>query len=338
MLKAAIVGFGGIAKSHRMGYAHLEEEGKVELVAACDINPEAFTRKIEINIDAATEELAEHINFYTDIDEMLEKEDIDFIDICLPTFLHKEMSVYLLKKGYNVLCEKPMSLTYDECTEMIEAAKNSGKELMIAQCLRFSNAHNYAKTAIEDGRFGRVLGAYFARLSAPPRWSWENWFMNPERSGGCLTDLHIHDVDMIRYLFGEPTAVSCHATTSICKHDTVHSSFFYGDTPVTAIGDWTLTGMPFKSEFRIDFENATLDCKGYTITIYPKDGGESYQPEYENTSAYESEISFFCDVLDGKCENTVSPATSAAKTIKLVEALRASADANGKVVKFNTEN
>ena len=79
MLKAAIVGFGGIAQAHRKGYANLENQGKVTLTCACDIDPEAFTRKIEINIEDSTEMLEEHINFYTDIDEMLKKEEIDFI-------------------------------------------------------------------------------------------------------------------------------------------------------------------------------------------------------------------------------------------------------------------
>ena len=95
MLKAAIIGFGGIAKSHRKGYANLKAQNKVELVCACDIDPEAFKKRIVTNIGEEPHELDENIRFYTDLDEMLDREKLDFVDICAPTFLHAELS----KKG-----------------------------------------------------------------------------------------------------------------------------------------------------------------------------------------------------------------------------------------------
>ena len=112
MLKAAIVGFGGIAKSHRMGYANLKAQGKVELVCACDIDPEAIKRRIVTNIDGEASEIDEEIRFYTDLDEMLDKEKLDFVDICAPTFLHAELSKKVLGCGIHVLCEKPMALSF----------------------------------------------------------------------------------------------------------------------------------------------------------------------------------------------------------------------------------
>ena len=155
---------------------------------------------------------------------------------------------------------------------MIRASEVAGKHLMIGQCVRFYPAFDYVKEAIDEGRFGKLLGGFFSRLSAPPSWGWENWYMNPERSCGCINDLHIHDVDIIRYLFGEPDSVSCRASTSICVHDTVHTSLFYGDAPVTAIGDWTLVGTKFEATCRMDFEKATVTYVGSTLTVYPKEG------------------------------------------------------------------
>ena len=154
--------------------------------------------------------------------------------------------------------------------------------------------------------------------------------MDPARSGGCITDLHVHDVDIVRYLFGEPEAVSCRATTSICKFDTVHTSFFYGNTPITAVGDWTLTGIPFHADCRIDFEGATVTLDGSkNLRVYPKDGSDSYQVPLEDISGQHGELAYFCDVIEGKIENTRNPASSAAMTIRLVERMRASADQNG---------
>ena len=127
MVKVCIVGYGGIARTHKAGYkAELEEKGIGKFVAACDINPDRFGKKVNTNLgDDAPAEVID-FNTYTDIDEMLEKEQPDIVTITLPTYLHKDMAVYVLKKGYNVMCEKPMSLTYADCLEMLEAAKESG--------------------------------------------------------------------------------------------------------------------------------------------------------------------------------------------------------------------
>ena len=333
MLKAAIIGFGGIAGSHRRGYANLKEQGKVELVCACDVEPQAFTRKVQINLGGENTELQENIRFYTDLDEMLSKEKLDFVDICAPTFLHAELSKKALSYGVHVLCEKPMSLEYEACKEMIKASEDAEKELMIGQCLRFYPAFDYIKAAIDDGRFGKVLGGFFSRISSPPIWGWKNWFMNPELSGGCITDLHIHDVDIIRYLFGEPEAVSCRASSSVCVNDTVHTTFFYGNTPITAIGDWSLTGIRFNANCRINFENATVTY-GAELTVYPKDGTKPYTVELADVSGYQGEIDYFCDVVEGKIKNEKNPATSAATTVRLIERMRESANEGGKILSF----
>lgn len=338
MLNAAIIGFGGIAKSHRKAYAKLAAEGKVRLVAAYDIDPEAFTRRVKINLDTSLSGVEEEIRFYTDLDEMLAKEKIDLFSVCVPSFRHAEITEDLLRRGYHVLCEKPMALNYADCERMIRAAEESGKELMIGQCLRFYPAFDYIKAVVDDGRFGRVLGGFFERLSAPPVWGWENWFMDPARSGGCITDLHIHDVDVIRYLFGEPEAVSCHASTSVSVHDTVHTTFFYENgTPITAVGDWSLTGISFRANCRLNFEKATVTFDGKTVTVYPKDGSDPYEVELAKVSGHEGEISYFCDVIEGRRKNDRNPASSAARTVALIETMRESVAENGKPRSFVTE-
>ena len=145
--------------------------------------------------------------------------------------------------------------------------------------------------------------------------------------------MHIHDVDLVRYLFGEPEAISCRASTSICKHDTVHTTFHYGDIPVTAIGDWTLTGMKFNAQARFDFEQATVILAyNHTLTVYPKNGEDSYTLPFERISGQFGEIAYFCDVLEGKYENTKNSPESAARTVRTVELLRESADQAGKTI------
>ena len=332
MLNAALVGFGGIAQAHKNGYATLEKLGKVRLVAACDIRKEAFEKTVEINLKTENQEAASSFRCYTDLEEMLEKERIDFVDVCVPSYLHREITVKLLERGYHVLCEKPMALNSEDCDAMLEAEKKTGKHFMIAQVLRFFPEYEYLKKSIEENTYGKPLAAYFSRISAPATWGWENWFMDYNKAGGCITDLHIHDIDIARYLFGEPETVSCRAVDTNSKYDIVQTTLHYHDTLVTAHGAWASKKTKFSAGYRVDFENATVVLEKGKVTVYPNDDREVFVPELTGWDGYTDEIAFFCDVVSGKVENTRNPASSAAKTIRLIEAMKESADSYGKTI------
>ena len=332
MLKVAIIGFGGIAKAaHLNPYLQLQNDGIVKLVAVCDVCPEQFTEKAEINIGESDSGLSEEVNKYTDYKEMLQKESVDMVDICLPTFLHAEATIYALNAGCHVLCEKPMSLSFDLCNAMVEAADKNGKKLMIGQCLRFFNIYNFLKDIVNNKTFGDVKGGIFFRSSAPPIWGWENWFLDYTKSQGCITDMHVHDIDMIRYLFGEPKSVSCHTQDIYSKKDAAHSTLIYPDFSILAIGDWAQEGTEFSFGYRISFEKAIVDCAGGKLTVYPR-GAEAYCPEMPDDDCYFNEIKFFVEsIVNGK-ENIANPPESAALTIKLVNKLIESSDKNGEIV------
>ena len=101
------------------------------------------------------------------------------------------------QKGYDNLEKEGKVKLVAVCEKMLEAEKSSGKHFMIAQCLRFFEGYVYLKECIDDGRYGKVLGAFFERNSAQPTWGWENWFMDYERCGGAIMDIHIHDIDIV---------------------------------------------------------------------------------------------------------------------------------------------
>lgn len=95
----------------------------------------------------------------TDMDDMLKNEQLDFVDIALPTYLHAEASIKAMEAGFHVLCEKPMALDSRQCQEMIAASQRTGRTLMIAHCLRFWPEYECLKAAVDDGRYGRVTSA-----------------------------------------------------------------------------------------------------------------------------------------------------------------------------------
>ena len=208
-VKVAILGFGGIAQSHKHGYDILKAEGfPIKLVALCDIDRSRFFSKQEINLGEIARGDLDGINLYTDLDEMLANEDIDTVDVCVPTYLHKEYTVKLLRAGKNVQCEKPMSLCYADCEEMLAVANECGKKLMIGQCLHFIEGYQYLKACLDDGRFGKLRNIVFDRLSLLPDWGFEGWYRDVNKSGGAPFDLHIHDIDIANYILGTPKALS----------------------------------------------------------------------------------------------------------------------------------
>ena len=332
MIKAALIGFGGIVKgAHLPGYKTLEAMGKVKLVAACDIRPEAFTEGVQLNIGGGSNDGFADLHTYTDLEEMLQKEEIDLIDIALPTYLHKQYAVDMLNRGYWVLSEKPMALSFADCEEMVAAANG---RLMIGQCLRFSPQYLYAKDVIESGIYGKVTGATFRRLSGTPLWGWDNWFMDPSRSGGVIFDLHIHDLDILRVLFGDPKTVSCVAGAHHIVEDAFAiSRMDYDGMSVFAEGRWDQNNMPFKMEYTISFEKATVQLEGGAVTVYPYEG-EPFKPEIAGDDMYMKEIEYIADTMVNGTENTQNRPESAAQSIRMAETLKKSSLQGGAILPF----
>lgn len=333
MLNAAIIGFGGIAQAHKNGYSNLEKEGKARLAATYDIDPGAYTRK-GIDIEKANAD-PNGIHYYLDLDEMFAKEKIDFVDVCVPSYEHCRMACIALERGYHVISEKPMALCAADCDKMLETAKKAGVHHMTAQCVRFFPEYMYLKEAKDSGKYGKVISALFSRVSGCP--STTSWYGDYDKCGGGMSDLHIHDIDFIRYMFGEPEAVSCRSSAGVTKHDAMQTALYYGGLPVTAISDRTLAGMGFSATFRVGFEGATfiLDRDGFKV--YPKDGTAPFTPGLNAPDGYTGEISYFCDVITGRRPDDVNPSESGANTIRLIDTMKESAENGGRVIKFTAK-
>jgi len=98
-----------------------------------------------------------------------------------------------------------MGLSVSECDEIIEAAEESGRILMIGQTLRFWPDYMAIADLLKSERLGKPLAAMAKRLAGPPRWA--DFFLHPEQSGGQVLDLNIHDLDALNWLFGTPKTV-----------------------------------------------------------------------------------------------------------------------------------
>lgn len=338
MLKAALIGLGGMGRGHFDNYKRLMKEGApVKLAAVCDIDPAKFKiAKVDFNIDGIVSEKQDFSSFnqYTDAAEMLEKEKPDLVSIAIPTYLHAEMSIRCLRAGANVFCEKPMALNPADCQKMIDTAKECGKRLMIGQCLRFWGEYEAAKKLIESGELGKPIGGYFWRGGGSPAPDISNWYLHREMSGGALFDQHVHDIDMIQYLFGMPRAVSSvgRAVFPESGQDTVSTNYIYdGDYAINAQDDWTLKGHGFSMTFRINFEGGTLymDHAGFRVS---KADGTTFTPDYDKDNAYYKEIKYLINLIQNGGENTVNPPEQSLLAIKIASAEALSAYNHGSVV------
>ena len=153
MLKVALVGVGGISGAHIPAW---EARKDAELVAICDIRPEQMEKYPEKR-------------HYTDFDEMLEKEEIDILDICLPTYLHADFSVKAMEKGINVICENPISLKKEDVKRVYESAKKNNVKFMIAQVLRFWPEYEIVKDIYDKGTYAKRLSGSMRRFGFRPR-------------------------------------------------------------------------------------------------------------------------------------------------------------------------
>ena len=335
-IRVAIVGYGGIARMHNTAYHTLKTEGiPVRLVAVCDKYAERIREKTSINLGADNTPLPEDVHLYTEIDELLSKEEFDAADICLPSFMHAEISEKFLLAGKHVFCEKPMALSTEESQRMVDAKNAGGRCLMIGHCLRFMPAYVYLRDCIRDCRFGKIESLSMNRHSVYPTWGSDRWHDDKSKCGGCLIDTHIHDVDVARFLLGEPDRVSAVAFENIPHYQYVNTRLDFGGVGVIIDGSWddSYTEI-FRADYRARFERATVYFDFERVTVFPN-GGEPYAPEIMEADAYTEEIRRFIELISGGSAEDASSAESAHTSIRLIETVAMSAEKNGEYIDFN---
>jgi len=303
MYQYAIIGFGGLGKLHLTNLIKLaEERGDIKLKAVCGADPAAFKANVKLNlgdVDITALDFSD-VGFYQDYKELIEKEKPDFILSTLPTYLHEEVAVYALERGIHVFSEKPMALTAEGCANMIETAKKYDRKLMIGQCLRFNPTMQKLKEYIDNETFGKIYRAEFYRYSQKPTWTWNDWILDPKYSGGCVLDMHIHDVDLINWMFGMPKAVRSAVTEKVVELEAIFTQYFYDDLLVTSAADWSLPqSFPFDCKCMLNFEKACVVVTNDGLTVYQDD--KSFRPEIDTTDHFLTEMRAFLGmVIDGK--------------------------------------
>jgi len=183
MLRVGVVGVGMMGQHHVRVYSELAREGKVELVGIADAN---FERAKELARKYGTIPYAD----YRD----LARENLDAVDIAVPTSLHREVALEFINRGTGVLVEKPIADTIENAQAIIKAAEDKGVALMVGHIERFNPAVLKLKELIGRGELGKAVTISAKRVGPMAK---------RIRDVGIIIDLGVHDIDVISYLFGE---------------------------------------------------------------------------------------------------------------------------------------
>ena len=230
MTGVALLGAGFMAATHATSYAALEG---VHVKVVCGLEAD--------RVAALAEQLGAEAS--ADWESAISMSGVDAVDVCLPTTMHRRVAERALTAGRHVLLEKPIALSLEDADAIGAAAAASGAVLMVGHVLRFMPEVGELRRLAADGELGRPLAATAFRLSPPP--DWNDWMLDPERSGGTVVDLAIHDFDVLGGLLGPVLSVHARAAaggrhvTALVEHErgegTVEASHAMpGSYPFTA--------------------------------------------------------------------------------------------------------
>lgn len=206
-LKFAVIGCGRIAERHAEQISRL-----AILKAVCD------------NVKSKADSFAERYGAkaYTDYEELLsEEKELDVISVCTPNGLHAEHSIKAFKRGFHVLCEKPMAITVFDCGEMIKEAEKANRRLFVVKQNRYNPPVKAIKDALDENRLGKVLSVqlncFWNRNFE--YYSQSDWKGTMKLDGGTLFTQFSHFIDLLYWMFGDIKKVE--AITKNLNHDKI---------------------------------------------------------------------------------------------------------------------
>jgi UDP-N-acetyl-2-amino-2-deoxyglucuronate dehydrogenase len=261
IIKFGIVGLGNIGKRH---HQHIDAHPFGLLVAVCDID----SRKK----DGLT------IPFYSDLTEMISREQLDVICICTPNYLHAPQSILALENCINVVCEKPMANSLADAEAMIASAEKTNKTIFVVKQNRYNPPVQEVKKLINNNTLGKIffvnVNCYWNRNDY--YYNESNWRGKLKEDGGCLYTQFSHFVDIIYYLFGDVIALK-----------SLMNNFNHHNTEVEDTGTCILE---LKSGGMVNFNfttNAFNKNMEGAITIIAEHGTLKIGGQYLNTIEYQ---------------------------------------------------
>lgn len=324
MVKIGLIGAGFMGGTHAACYEALSGNGCFRVTAVADLHGER-AGKLAAKFGAKV---------YLSGRELIEKGDVNAVDICLPTYLHTEHALAAMENGYHVFIEKPVCLHEHEAVKLLEMKKKTGVQAAVGHCIRFWPEYVYLKKLVDSNTYGKFISGVFKRISPRPLWG-EEWLLDGKKSGSAALDLHIHDVDYVRYILGIPDCIKGELTTVNGNNEHIFSLYKYKDAEVSIEGGWDYpSGMPFEMEYRVKFEKAAVifnSGRTPSLMLYNEDGtiiqpvpeqefdskSEGLGGNLSSLGGYYNEIKYFLECLKNGDAVKVAPLEEGIESFRL---------------------
>jgi len=220
-LRIALMGAGFMGRAHSFGYRVLPVVFRPPVLYRMAVMCSAYEHERELAVQYGWDEWTD------DWGAVIDRPDIDVIDICLPGSLHREVALAAARAGKHVLCEKPLANCYQEGVEMEAAVREAKVNNMVAFCMRHLPAVHLAKELVEEGRLGEIWhwrGTWLSDWLVDPRVP-ITWRLQRELAGsGALGDIGAHIVDLALHLMGGITEVVGMSKTAIGRRPVIDAS------------------------------------------------------------------------------------------------------------------
>lgn len=305
-----VIGVGAMGYNHVRIYSELEN---TNLVAVSDM--------VRGTLDSVSKEF--NTVGYVDMDNILQLDDVEAVNICVPTVFHHDVVMNAIEAGKNVLVEKPIASKLTEAREMINAAKDAGVTLATGHVERFNPAVRVAKELIDSGEIGEVVTAHAKRLGPyPPR----------IRDVGVAIDLAIHDIDIFNYLFeSKANTVFANMSSNLknCEFEDHAEIMTKYDNEVLSILETNWLTPYKKRQLNITGVDGiiSVDYGNQSVTVY-KENDKVEKVKVENKEPLKEELRSFVNAVQTNTEPEVS-GEDGYEALKIVEAaMRSSKDKN----------
>lgn len=161
-------------------------------------------------------------------------DDIDLVVVATPTHLHAQYAIAAAKSGKHVFCEKPLARTLADAEAMVRACDDAGVALAVGHVVRYFREYQRAKQLLDDGTLGRAAIATLVRGNFAVG-SAREWYLDAAKSGGVVLDLMLHDLDTVRWWFGEPSRVYARRFTGSGGLEYALATIRYDDRPIVHV-------------------------------------------------------------------------------------------------------
>lgn len=259
MVTVAILGGGFMGGAHASNYAALGERVRVKTV---------FSRTLE-RAQRVAEIVGAEVS--TDLEATISDPEVDAVDVCLPTPVHRTTAELSFDRRKHVFLEKPLALTLEDGEAIVRAAGRSGRTLMVGLVLRFWPEYVELHRRVRAGKLGRPFALAASRLSPPSDWA--GWYADLAQSGGPAVDLMVHDFDQANWLLGEPRSVYARAAASSdpAYADHVVAIVEYDGAQAVIEGSMAMPrSFPFSSLIRVNGEAGAAE---YAFRAAPAESG-----------------------------------------------------------------